>query len=303
MFVLARAIVGLGYGFCWMTLRNLSLFGRDAREQMMGFALLNAGIYAGMNCGSALGAILAEIFGYKMVFVASAAFTLATSIIIIRMENALLPRRQEAQDDTGTKKMPMDQLIKVIAFVVLMIAPASIACSYLSYYIPLYFESIGRSVADVGRAQLLYGTVIVYAGPFLSAFVAVFRKRGLETFNYVYNLVISLSLLLPGLGAGIVLPFVGAMLLGIGDSFGFGAQNNYFLSMNAVRALGSSKSLSVLSFVKKLLEMTGPIVFAFAIALGYRVGIIVLAISFAAMCVVYFGINLFSRNEKKREVR
>lgn len=28
VFIGARAVVGLGYGFCWMTLRNLALFGK-----------------------------------------------------------------------------------------------------------------------------------------------------------------------------------------------------------------------------------------------------------------------------------
>ena len=44
-----------------------------------------------------------------------------------------------------------------VLFVILMIAPASISASYLSYYLPLYFTQIGRSITDVGRAQLLYG--------------------------------------------------------------------------------------------------------------------------------------------------
>ncbi|MDR2741895.1 MAG: MFS transporter [Treponema sp.] len=75
VFVAARAIVGLGYGFCWMTLRNLSLLGRDEEEQNQGFVLLNAGIYADMNCGSVMGSILAESVGYRNVFFIGALFT------------------------------------------------------------------------------------------------------------------------------------------------------------------------------------------------------------------------------------
>ena len=293
IFVLARAVVGLGYGFCWMTLRNLSLFGRNDKEQILGFALLNAGIYAGMNCGSALGAILAEIFGFKFVFIVSAIMTLLTSAFIIGMENALLPKKEKEETKSEAEKsMKVDGektggFVTAVLFVILMIAPASIAASYLNYYLPLYFDDIGRSVTDVGRAQLLYGIAIVYAGPFLSGIISSFRQRELKNINILYNFTIALSLFLPGIGAGVFLPIIGAALLGTADSFGFGVQNNYFLSLSSVRRLGASKSLSVLSFIKKMLEMVGPLVFAAVIVLGFQTGIRAMAICFAVMTLVF----------------
>ncbi|MBE5906756.1 MAG: MFS transporter [Lachnospiraceae bacterium] len=306
LFILARAIVGLGYGFCWMTLRNLSLFGKDNREQLLGFALLNTGIYAGMNCGSSLGAILAELFGYKAVFVISAGMTLLTSLFIIRMENALLPHKEvveePSQERYKQKRGASLQQMVALLFVVLMIAPSCIAASYLSYYLPLYFSSIGRSITDVGRAQLLYGLVIVYGGPFLSVLIAGYKQNALKNINFAYNVMIAASLFLPGVAAGLILPFVGAALLGTADSFGFGVQNNYFLALPAVKKLGASKSLSVLSFIKKLLEMMGPMVFALAISFGYQMGIRVLAILFAVMAITFMVFSALTSRTEKQEV-
>ena len=299
-FVLARAVVGLGYGFCWMTLRNLSLLGRNNRETLLGFALLNTGIYAGINCGSSLGAILADIFGYRAVFAISAVLTIFTSIFIIKMENALIPSKKpdvssSLNNRTTKRKGLFIGNITAILFVILMIAPASISASYLSYYLPLYFTHIGRSITDVGRAQLLYGLVIVYAGPFLSGVISTFSKKALKNVNFMYNIVIALSLFLPGIGTGLLLPFLGAALLGTADSFGFGVQNNYFLALPSIKRMGASRSLSVLSFIKKMLEMTGPMIFAFAITVGFQQGIMYLSISFAIMAVLFmlfsFGKN------------
>ena len=292
MFVLARAVVGLGYGFCWMTLRNLSLLGRNSRETILGFALLNTGIYAGINCGSSLGAILADIFGYRAVFAISAVLTIATSIFIIRMENALLPRKKVAEsstlnDSTAKRKSMLAANMTAILFVILMIAPASIAASYQSYYLPLYFTQIGKSITDVGRAQLLYGLVIVYAGPFLSGVISFFSRKALRNINLAYNLMIALSLFLPGIGAGLLFPFLGAALLGTADSFGFGVQNNYFLELPSIKRMGAAMSLSVLSFIKKMLEMIGPLVFAFAVSVGFQQGIRYMAVTFAAMAVLF----------------
>ena len=156
VFVLARAVVGLGYGFCWMTLRNLSLFGKNDKEQLLGFAHLNAGIYAGMNCGAALGAILADIFGFKTVFILSAVLTLLTSAFIIGMENDHLPKTEIKENgQREAEEENKSGILTTVLFVVLMIAPASIAVSYTSYFLPLYFDDIGKSVTDVGRAQMV----------------------------------------------------------------------------------------------------------------------------------------------------
>lgn len=304
MFVAARAVVGLGYGFCWMTLRNLSLLGRNNRETILGFALLNTGIYAGINCGSSLGAILADIFGYKAVFVISAILTVAASIFIIKMENAFLPDKKPAEtpklnDISGKQRGFLMGNITAILFVILMIAPASIASSYRSYYLPLYFTQTGKSITDVGRAQLLYGLVIVYAGPFLSELIALFSKRALKNVNLVYSFMIALSLFLPGIGTGLLFPFLGAALMGTADSFGFGVQNKYFLDMPSIKRMGAAMSLSVLSFVKKMLEMIGPLVFAFAVSAGFQQGIRYMSVTFAVMTVLFM---LFSSVSQSKEV-
>jgi len=312
-YILARALVGLGYGFCWMTLRNISLFGKTEKDQILGFALLNAGIYSGINCGASIGSILADLLGFRIVFFLSAGLTLLTSFFIIRMENAYLPRKEESPQDKSLKKAARRQalagirpvsLVTAVLFVILMIAPICITDSFMSYYLPLYFEYTGKSVTDVGRAQLLYGLVIVYAGPALSVLILKFRGKSLKNLNVLYNTMVAVSLFLPGLGAGLLLPFLSAALLGTADSFGFGVQNNYFLDLPAVRRMERSESLSLLSFVKKLLEMTGPMVFAGVIMIGYQTGIRILAVTFALMAFAYVVLSrITERLEQKAEAR
>ncbi|MBR1438489.1 MAG: MFS transporter [Synergistaceae bacterium] len=292
IFILSRAVVGLGYGFCWMTLRNISLLGRNSSETILGFALLNTGIYAGINCGSSLGAILADIFGYRSVFVISAVLTTLASVFIMRMENALMPQRKPdaasgLNDRKDRQKGLFMENITAVLFVILMIAPASISASYLKYYLPLYFTQTGGSITDVGRARLLYGLAIVYAGPFLSSAISFFSRRALKNINLAYSFMIAFSLFLPVMGTGMLFPFLGAVLLGTADSFGFGVQNNYFLELPSIKRMGASRALSVLSFIKKMLEMTGPLVFAFAISAGFQEGIRYISVSFAVMAALF----------------
>lgn len=301
VFIGARAVVGLGYGFCWMTLRNLALFGKNDSEQAWGFSMLNAGLYAGMNCGSSLGAILAEKFGYQNVFFMAAALTLLCSGVIIRMENAVLPKKVEAAPKEKVREgFSLWDKLQVVSFSVFMIAPSCIVASYLGYFLPLYFESIGRGVSDVGRAQLLYGIVIVYVGPKLSKMI-IERDKKLLTSNYAYNLLFSAGLLLVGCFGGMTTAIIAVLCLAVGDSFGFSVQNNYFLALPSVKCMGASKSLSYLSFLKKITEMLGPAMFALVIALGFERGVRLLGVVFIAAAAVFFVTQMIYKKMKVRE--
>ena len=307
IFILARAVVGLGYGFCWMTLRNLALFGKDDSQQAWGFSMLNAGLYAGMNCGSSLGAILAERFGYQNVFFIAAALTILCSVAIMRMENAVLTKNSNPpakKGEPGGEKMrfTIREGLQVLCFSVFMIAPSCIVASYLSYFLPLYFESIGRSVSDVGRAQLLYGLVIVYVGPKLSKYL-IEKDKKLRWSNYGYNLLFSAGLLLLGCFGGIEIAFVGVLCLAVADSFGFSVQNNYFLALPSVKRMGASRSLSYLSFLKKMTEMLGPSVFAVVLVLGYEKGVGLLGLIFVMAAILFAGIQFIDRKEIKGETK
>lgn len=295
LFIAARAVVGLGYGFCWMTLRNLALFGRDDKEKTWGFSMLNAGLYAGMNCGSALGAILAECFGSENVFFMAASLTALCGVVIMRLENAVLPKRDSREKGTdGADLLRMAEKIRIAAFAVLMIAPSCIVGSYISYYLPLYYANIGKNVSDVGRVQMLYGLIIVYAGPFLSAKILE-KAKNLARPVIAYNLLFSIGLVVSGGFGGMLSSIVAVICLGLADCFGFGVQNNYFLAFPAVVSMGESRSLSYLSFLKKITEMLGPMAYAAAIMLGFERGLVVMGCAFLASACLYAAMEYFSR--------
>ena len=298
LYIAARAVVGLGYGFCWMTLRNFALFGRNDAEKSEGFSLLNAGLYAGINCGSVLGSILADRLGYQLVFGLSAAFTLLCAISIARLENAVYIPPTAEETATKGRVGTRAQWVAFILFLVLMVAPACISGSFLSYYLPLYFTDIGRSVADVGRAKLLYGILIIYAGPPLARKLAQTQRPWL--WNFAYIALIGSAFVLFGFAGGLPVAMCAVLILGFSDSFGFVAQNNYFLALPLVRKLGESKSLSVLSLIKKLLEMVGPLVFGFAFSGSGTGGVLIIGGVCVAFALLYALSLRFTREKDEK---
>ena len=290
-FVASRAVIGFGYGFCWMTLRSIALLGSTEEERLMGFSMLNAGLYAGMFCGSTVGSILADKFSYDTVFILSVALIAACGINIISMGNCYLPR-EEAVNDSKDTRMSIGQIFSVGAFVVLMIAPICIFDSYSSYFLPLFYEEIGRGVLDVGRVQLLYGMIIVYLGPLITRFVSR-RVTSPLTANCLFIGIEVVGLILVGISGSFAASVIAMVLIGLGDSFGFGVQNSYYMNLPANRRIGSGKALMHLSLIKKLIEMTGPTVFALALS-ARSGGILTLGIVFAAFTVIYVIYSAFT---------
>jgi hypothetical protein len=164
--------------------------------------------------------------------------------------------------------------------------------SYIEYFLPIYTVNIGYRTADVGRAHLLYGLIIVFFAPKLMLIV---RKRIKNSTNIIilYILLLASALTLTGIAGGYGIVLASLLLIGVGDGFGISAQNSYFFALPAMARLPKSRAFSYLSFFKKLAVMAGPITFAIAMAIPNRKGIL-------SMGIIFFVIAfLLSRMKSK----
>ncbi len=299
LFTLARALIGLGYGFCWMTLRSVALFGKDAQARLWGFSMLNAGLYAGMFCGSTVGSIIAVTFGYQTVLIVSAALIAICGINIVTMTNHRLPAPPKmTQDEKAARPhLPARDKWSFVLFLVLMIAPSCIVVAYSGYFLPLFYDDIGRGALDVGRAQLLYGLLIVYVGPMLSRYMAK-RGRNPALCNFLYNILLAGGLMVLGLSGNFTASLIAIVVIALGDGFGFGIQNTYFLAMPVNQRMGDSKALMYMSLSKKLMEMLGPTAFALVMSGADTRGIFFMGALFALAACAYILINFFLYRKK-----
>ncbi|MDR0550924.1 MAG: MFS transporter [Spirochaetaceae bacterium] len=287
VFVLARALTGLGYGFCWMTLRNLSLFGITSNERSWAFAMLNAGLYAGMNCGQTAGSILAVTLNYRAVLLIAGFTTALSGLTVLLLKNDRLAAAPSTDNDEAAhsaQNAPSDgtrsglrSLVQMLAVLLLLIVPSCIAGSFSDFYIPLYAAGTGRDTSDVGRLLLLYGLVIVYLGPSMQELMSKRLGCGWAV-NVFYNVLLAASLLLSGVFGGFGILAFSIVIMGLADGFGFGTQNDFFLALPFMRRIPASRALSILSFLKKLAAALGPVVFALGLNLPGTKGICVIGI-------------------------
>lgn len=287
LFILVRALSGLGYGAAWMGLRGLVATGDSDGQRSTGFSLLNAGIFAGQNCGAVLGALLAERIGFSNVF-------LITGILIFfAYPVAFLYVQNKKPSSTGggggLKKIGKFVFGKEnIYFFILIVIPSAIVGTFLNYFFPLFAKAQGISQGDIGRGFLLYGVCIVFIGPVLVKFL-----RGKITNQYVIVLAGLVGVL--GLTVfGVIPSFGGALLaivlLGLADAIGLSSQNSYFINQESTRDLGHGKALSLFSAVKKIGQLSGPAIFGLTASLGASLGIGVVAGAYlmAALCFIVY---------------
>jgi hypothetical protein len=90
---------------------------------------------------------------------------------------------------------------------------------------------------------------------------------------------------LTGLWGNFGIVLFSIVIIGMGDGFGASVQNSYFLALPAISRLPASRSLSWLSFLKKMAAMLGPISFALAMNFPGRIGILGMGILFMLMAL------------------
>lgn len=284
-FILARGVSGLGYGAAWMGLRGLVAAGQTGEARVRGFSILNAGIYAGQNCGAVLGAMFAERLGFAAVFVCAAIVAVLASLLAFVLVINVRPSVTGAQASTNSRLGSFFFDRNVFAFFALVTIPAAASNSFLTYFFPLFAESIGVTQGNIGRAFLLYGFCIIFAGPLLIRWIN-------RSFASQQTIVASGFVGAAALGVFWFSPtFVGALvaifLLGIADAIGLVSQNSYFIGLKAARDLGHGKALSLYSAIKKVGQMSGPGMFGLAGALGAAMGVGVVAAGYAAVTAAY----------------
>ncbi len=271
MLLLSRLVVGVGYGFSWMALRGFVAYAKTEEGQTMGFASLNSGIYAGINCGVILGALLIDRLAYSGIFWMSLAlFVVATGFALAFTSNRAPPDHlKDALPTAGTESTLFGDS-RVLIFFAAVAIPTAICLMFLNYYVPVYARTIGLSAGDVGRLFLLYGLCVVYLGPVLSR--TVIQKYSFKLSTGASFALVIVGLLAFGFFPSLLTCTFAVLMLGLSDGMGLVAQNNYFLSLPSVKQFGVGKSMGIFSIVRKVGQTLGPLVLAWLTLVTLGIG-------------------------------
>ncbi|NPV90550.1 MAG: MFS transporter [Firmicutes bacterium] len=285
-FILARGVAGLGYGLSWMAMRSYSSSAETMAEKTAGLSAYNAGVFAGFNCGIVIGALLADRIGYANVFFVALAVVALTALFawIFTDRVSVKPEHlEEKQISHGLQAFFKDP--KVIGFFVLIIIPVAVCSMFMDYFFPLFGASIDLSSSNIGRSFLLYGLCVIYLGPILSGYLE--KRIGVRSGTIISTGMVGLALLLFASQGTLWAALAAILLMGMADSFGLVAQNNYYLSLPASQRLGESTALAYFSTIRRLGQMAGPFIFGGLAILGPAKSVGVIGIAAMALLAAF----------------
>jgi predicted MFS family arabinose efflux permease len=266
-FILARGLVGLGYGLTWMGLQGFIVIRSPAAYRGRNMASVIAGLFAGHLSGAAVGAMLMQQLGPSAVFIIGAGLL---SLPALGVFTLMWPyRRLPGQGAAHGAAAPivrswtaLRQLLATRDFGMLLlgcVVPFSIAqVGLLTYALPLYMEAYGATAASVGRILMLYGFCVIYAGPYMGRLAdhSAYKKYWIAA----GGLVGSAGLLSLYFASGVFAAATAVVLLALASCLAGGATTAYMLSLDSVQNYGAGRATSVMRAADKFGQMLGPLI-------------------------------------------
>ena len=269
-FIISRGVVGLGYGFSWMSFQGFVITYADEKSQTHGLAQIVAGIIAGSICGGAAGAMLAQRIGYHPVFLIGAVIVFSVMIYaVVFLRNALrkpVSHVHEQVVDSAPKRQTMRFFFNrnVSSLILLSALPAAVAIvGFLYYFSPVYLNRIGSSQSTIGRIYMIYGICLVYIAPFVSKYIDASENK--KKYVVVSGVLASLGFMTFYLSEGVTAIVLVVLMLGFASSFET-SQKSYLLKLEASRVLGAGKTMALFNAAARGGQVLGPILFGWLIA-------------------------------------
>ncbi len=275
LFILSRALVGIGYGLTLMSAQGLVIRHSGANGRARGFAGLFAGLYSGSICGAAAGAILAERLGYGKVFLVGSVVVLVLIAFSWKFLHPVIESRAPAARPAGQprRKVELRPLLKLIgnpvfiALNLLSSLPASIAVAgFLHFFTPVYLDQIGVRDSTIGQVLILYGICLIYFGPPIGRFID--RSGSKKYYMLVGGLLGGLAFATFNTDFGIASVIVSVFLLGLSSSFVLSSQSTIVLELNESRELGEGTALGIFRSISRIGQVVGPMIFGWILLTG-----------------------------------
>ncbi|MEM7442340.1 MAG: MFS transporter [Pseudomonadota bacterium] len=293
-----RLLSAIGYALitiaCQGYLANIGSGSGRARNM----AVYVAAVTTAVICGSAIGAVLADRFGFRATFVISAGFVVLASTLASRYMRQYQATRVSAQPRIHTQFRALANP-RFLALIIFAAIPAKIALTgFLFFMIPLFLNSIDFTQPAIGRMIMIYG-ILMLVGTQLGARIHDRSGYGLALIA-VGGLLTGIALAGPGLiDSGMIdLDLMIPITIGL---FGL-AQGVASAPMLAIiphicpaetKNFGLTSLVALLRLTERIGSVVGPFLAAFlVVGLGYVAAIATIGIISAATAVIFVVVTV-----------
>lgn len=314
--VMARAVTGAGYAVMFMACQGYVFDHTDTGNRAKGMALFVGAIMVAEICAPAVGGILADRIGYRMVFLLGAAVALCAALLAALVLHSAAREAEDARALAGAPPGPAPAVApgasmallarlarnrRFMALSILSGIPAKFLYSgFLIFLVPVLLSSLGLSKSEIGRYTMLYG--------FSSLLLAPLFAHMADRYNAYARLVAAggiltgLGMLPVYLGASGNMVLLGIAALGVGQSMSISAQLVLVARVTRGEAgeAGTGPIVGLFRLLERLGAAAGPLVTGMLVA-RYGAPQAMLALGcFALLSSIAFGLVFMPARGKAR---
>ncbi|HEY5716771.1 MAG TPA: MFS transporter [Psychromonas sp.] len=295
-FILSRGLVGFGYGLVQLSSHGFVIRNTDKSTKAQGMAHLAAGLYAGSICGAATGAVLAEQFGYEMVFLSSV--LIITSVVLYSLLILGYPGITPSKTETVPLQHAGKSLLRrflldrrVLAAIFFSSMPASIAVvGFLNYFSPVYLDRAGISESTIGQVLMLFGICLALLGPRVGRLIDASENK--QQLVLIGSLLGAAAFLTFSIFDGLLATTIAILLLGLSNCLVLSAQSVFLLKLDISQQLGEGKAMGIFRATSRIGQMLGPVIFAWLFLFeDVRIGITYLGLAYLLIALVFIWLT------------
>lgn len=257
----ARVLAGVGYALMFMSCQGYVIDHTDENNRGRGIASFVGAIMVAEICAPAVGGILADRIGYRLVFGIGAAIALAAMILAVRTLDNASARKIAQADERRAPPVSLARNFRFMAISILAGIPAKLLLSgFLIYLVPVILTGFGSSKSEIGRYAMTYGVMALALTPVFAKLTDRYR---------IHAWMVGTGGILAGAGllpilvhgeAGTML--LGIAMLGLGQSMSISAQLVLVTQVTRKEAetAGTAGVLGVFRLIERLGGAAGPAV-------------------------------------------
>ncbi|MGN0666876.1 MAG: MFS transporter [Huintestinicola sp.] len=286
MLTAAGCITGIAGGVFSIAVNTYiaSFTNEDVRSK--GFVSFNAAFLAGVNCGTVIGSVLAEKFGYSVPYLVAAIILIPALLFII---GSMSSEKQISSTEKSEKSViSFFRFIfspRIISFFLFIVFPYVICASFLSYFFPIFGEDSGLTESHISFAFLVSGIISIYVGPTIAELAS--KKLGVKRSMILASVIYAAGLIFFIISPTIIGCFIVIAMFAFADGIGLTTQSVYYSGLPEVERLGSGKAMSIETTIENISSTCGPIIFGFVLMLGPQTGMSIIGGTFAALLILF----------------
>jgi len=271
--IIYRSIAGTGFGIVFITAQGYIVSTTSISKRAEGMAIFLSAFYGGTLCGSAMGGMVAERIGFRILFYSGAAITLISVFFIYFFITEQPGCGFQTGKKSGTGRifqrfvsllpLPKD-FIKLLsnrnfaALTLFQSIPNKICLIGFVYYLaPLFLKNLGSGQSDIGRYIMGYSLMMIL----FSQTVSKWSDRHFTTKPFIFwgGVLSGLSLIPFFFFSNTWMVAVGIIMLGLSHTISVSNQAKMASQLNAVKEIGVGPGLGVYRQMERLGNVIAPI--------------------------------------------